>query len=598
MKLLRGVRDPGSWLGSSGGLLPIVQSLVLAALALLLVLKAAGSTRWRMEHDTPLLHYAAFLIDERGMSPYRDVFETSMPGTFLFHTAVGGLFGYGDAAFRAVDLFLLACISCSSFFFMRRFGALAGWAAAILFPLVYLGKGNVMSLQRDYLGVVPLALALCCIPAEAGGHGLAGKGPVRLRRFAAVGALFGFASLIKPHLALGLPIFFGALSVIRWRGRPSAPSVDPPRRSAGSFPRSWRDLLRCAGATVLAFLATWLLALAWLWARSSLGAFLDIVFGYLPLHNEINGARAVLAESERLPYLFIRTLGLGGYGSLALLGFFGCYHAFVHARRRWNVSAVLVLLCAAAYLFYPTLAGKFWKYHYMPMVYFLALAGALSLASRRGRLVRMGWLATAIFLLAIQQQLNLPRYVRSTRAALAESYRPPAPKKGRVDQIADWLRHRLEPGDTVQPLDWAAGGAVHAMLLARAKPATRYLYDYHFYHHVSHPYVRNLRRSFLADLKAARPRFIIESQVVRPRVRGRDTARSFFALETFLQNHYTQVRRGDGYSIFERKGMSGRASDPSQKAPTSATHLLARGHADCSCQSFRLAHAAEIPQKE
>ena len=553
MKLFRGVRDPGSWLGSSVGLLAIVQSLVLASLTLLLVLKAAGSTQWRMEHDTPLLHYAAFLIDEQGMAPYRDIFETSMPGTFLFHTVVGVLFGYGDAAFRAVDLFLLAGIGCSSFLFMRRFGALAGWAAAILFPLVYLGKGNAMSLQRDYLGVVTLAIALCCIPLEAGGHGWVG--PVRLRRFAAVGALFGLASLIKPHLALGLPIFFGALLAMRRSERP--------RSSAGDLPRLRRDLIRCAGTTTLAFLAPWVLALAWLWARSSLDAFLDVVFGYLPLHNAINGARTILPESERLPYLFLRTLGLGGYGSLALLGFFGCYHAIAHARQRWNVSTVLVLLCAAAYLFYPTLAGKFWKYHYMPMVYFLTLAGALALASRRdvafapswkGRGARTGWLATVIFLLAIQQQLNLPRYVRSTRAALDESYRPPAPKNGRVDQIAGWLRHRLEPGDTVQPLDWAAGGVVHAMLLAGARPATRYLYDYHFYHHVSQPYIRNLRRSFLADLKATRPRFIIESQVVRPRVRGRNTAREFFALETFVQNHYTRVRRGDGYSIYERKG--------------------------------------------
>ena len=525
-------------------LLAIVQSLALASLTLLLVLKAVGSTRWRMEHDTPLLHYAAYVIDAYDLAPYRDIFETSMPGTFLFHYGVGSLFGYGDTAFRGVDLALLGCISLSSFFFMRRFGSLTGWSAAVLFPLLYLGKGDGMSLQRDYLGIVPIALAFLCIPSRS-------SRPVTRRHFAAVGALFGISALIKPHLALGMPIFFGALLAIRCRHKT----------------RSRQDLLRCGGTTALAFLMPIVLALAWLWAHSCLGDFFDIVFGYLPLHNAIAGSREILSGPDRLAYLFTQTLALGGYGSLALLGLFACYNVFSQAAQKHTttVSAALIFLSAAAYLFYPTLAGKFWSYHYMPTVYFLALASALSLASwepdggskdqtpsDRTRRVARGWLATMIFLLAVQLQLHLPRYVRTTRLALSASYQPPAPKNGRVDQIAKWLRTRLQPGDTVQPLDWAAGGAVHAMLLAQARPATRYLYDYHFYHHVSRPTIQNLRRSFLTDLKEAHPRFIIESRVRRPRVTGLDTTSHFYSLETFLNSHYTKVRRGDGYTIYER----------------------------------------------
>ncbi len=520
-------------------LLGLVQGLVLAALTLLLVLKAAGSTQWRMEHDTPLLHYAAFLIDEHDLSPYRDIFETSMPGTFLFHVLVGKLFGYGDTAFRRVDLILLSLISLSSFFFMRRFGPRVGWAAAVLFPLIYLGKGNTMSLQRDYLGIVPLAIALWLIPIESRSVGL--------RRLAAIGALFGLSALIKPHLAIGLPLFTGALLAIRWRQQV----------------RGRRDLVRCGVATALGFLTPIVLALIWLWSRSCLAEFSDIVFGYLPLHNAITGSRQILLGSDRLSYLFHRTLALGGYGSLAFAGLFASYHVLASAvrKRGQTASTNLVLGCAAAYALYPTLAGKFWSYHYMPTVYFLTLASALALASprqdpatprRTSRTIR-GWLATAILLLAIQLQLNIPKYVHSTRAALAENYRPKAPKKGRVDEIAKWLAPRLKPGDTVQPLDWAAGGAIHAMLLAQARPATRYLYDYHFYHHLSRPYIRKLRRFFIADLQAARPRFVTESRVGRPRVKGHDTADSFFELEAFLIDHYRQVRRRKGYIIYERQ---------------------------------------------
>ncbi len=565
-------------LPARGRPLAIFQTLALASLTLLLVFKAAGSRHWRMEHDTPMLHYAAYLIDEHGLAPYRDVFETSMPGTLLFHYGAGSLFGYGDQAFRYVDLFLLGCLSLASFVFLKRFGVLVGWAAAVFFPLIYLGKGNIMSLQRDYLGILPLALALCCIPA---GNRLAGRG-----RFAAVGALFAASALIKPHLALGLPIFLGALLAARWGRRQG----------------SRRDFLRCGAAAALGFLAPIALAMAWLWAESCLGDFIDVATGYLPLHNEMTGTRHILSGPDRLHYLFTRTLGLGGYGSLALVGLFAGYHVLSQTARSRGivVSAALLFLCAAAYLFYPTLAGKFWSYHYMPMVYWLALASTLSLASWRpaysspsggtshlspsggtrdppaaGRAARHGraWVATAIFLLAVQLELDLPRYVRSTRAALADGYRPPSPKDGRVDEIAKWLRHRLRPGDTVQPLDWAAGGVVHAMLLARAEPATRHLYDYHFYHHVSEPYIRDLRRAFMADLKEAQPRFIVQSRVGWPRVKGRDTAREFFELETYLRKHYQRVKRGAGYAIYERSVRYSRRrgmGKPATKSPAGA----------------------------
>lgn len=61
------------------------QSALLFVLATTLLIKAYSSLTWRMEHDTPLLYYAAFMMDKHGLIPYRDIFETSMPGTFAFH---------------------------------------------------------------------------------------------------------------------------------------------------------------------------------------------------------------------------------------------------------------------------------------------------------------------------------------------------------------------------------------------------------------------------------------------------------------------------------------------------------------------------------
>ena len=88
-------------------------------------------------------------------------------------------------------------------------------------------------------------------------------------------------------------------------------------------------------------------------------------------------------------------------------------------------------------------------------------------------------------------------------------YTPTSPKNGRVDEIAVWLDTNLEKGDLVQPLDWVEGGSIHAMLLANAKLATKYMYDYHFYHHISRDYIQKLRDDFIEELKKSNPRYLI-----------------------------------------------------------------------------------------
>ena len=102
----------------------ILQYIALALLVVLILLQIYISLDWRIEHDTPNLHYIAYLMDEYDFVPYRDIFETSMLGTFAFHFIIGKLFGYGDAAFRFVDLSLLALLLIVTYLFMSRFGRL------------------------------------------------------------------------------------------------------------------------------------------------------------------------------------------------------------------------------------------------------------------------------------------------------------------------------------------------------------------------------------------------------------------------------------------------------------------------------------------
>ena len=91
------------------------------------------------------------------------------------------------------------------------------------------------------------------------------------------------------------------------------------------------------------------------------------------------------------------------------------------------------------------------------------------------------------------------------------------------------------------------------MLLAEAQIATPYMYNYHYYHYVSNPFIQELRARYMQALIAARPRFIIEvDDELRPT--GIDTTDSFPALESFVDENYAVVLAGAAYRIYERKG--------------------------------------------
>ena len=126
-----------------------------------------------------------------------------------------------------------------------------------------------------------------------------------------------------------------------------------------------------------------------------------------------------------------------------------------------------------------------------------------------------------------------------------------AVKRGVPDAFSRYLAARLRPGDRVQPLDWT-GGAVHGMLQAKALPATRFLYTFHFYHHVDSPFIRRLRKEFVDALSARPPRFLLEA-TDSPVPHGKGTSDRFEEFDQWREAHYRVVASGDGYRIWELK---------------------------------------------
>jgi hypothetical protein len=209
---------------------------------------------------------------------------------------------------------------------------------------------------------------------------------------------------------------------------------------------------------------------------------------------------------------------------------------------------LLAGLCFSATLF-TAASGRFWDYHWLLFLYFAVSLSALCFVPQRpnaGAAQQLFPLAV-VWLVILALLRPAPVVVEQLRGRP-----PPPPNAGRVDEIARYLRAELEPGDTVQPIDWT-GGAIHAMLIARAPAATPWITDFQFYHHVSDLYIQGLRAQFVADLEAARPRFIVRMGRDRDLPRGRDTSIRIEGLERILARDYRVDRNGDGYTIYRRE---------------------------------------------
>jgi type III secretory pathway component EscS len=501
--------------------------LVLAVLALLLGIEMVLSLQWRMAHDTPLLHYVAFLLDRHDFVLYRDVFETSMPGTFLLHLAIVKLFGYSEQAFRIVDISSLSLFLLLIWLLLQPLGRAAAWAAVILFGHIYLGFGPAMSLQRDYIGVLPIALALLFV-TRTSSVGSRGQSLVS-------GVLFGCGASIKPHLAVGLPLLLIYICIRDRAGKDNSSVLVA-------------CIFRNAAWATIGFVCCCALPFLWLWWNGGLGAFWEMFSSYLPLHIQLSGDHRILHGLEKIIYLVESYQHMGGLGALFIAGVLGLFLAMTeYEDQRIRSVAALLFVLALIYSFYPVLSGQFFDYHWMPFACFGSLCAALVLlpptsdAPLFRRLFPLFVFLFSFFLIFspdrnfISQLRGLPM-------------KPPV--AGRVDEIASFLQPRLQPGDTVQPLDWT-GGALHAMLLARAVTATPYIYDYHFYHHVDDPFIRMIRARFIARLREQPPKFVIHV-LDEPRPLGPGTSTEFPELQRFLAEKYSIVRTGHGYEILQR----------------------------------------------
>lgn len=486
-----------------------LQTILLILLAALLITQAVFSLQWPIAHDEAPLFYEAFLMQTEGRIPYRDIFDFQMPGSYIAYYLLGSLSGFNAFRIRILDILLLAALIFITYRVMRRFGKTSAFAAGILFGLKYLQGGPSLSLQREYLLLIFIALSLLVGMRDS----------LTPRHRLSLGILFGLAAVIKPHAALGLiPFLLFDIADISKRLNIS--------------------LLKAAAKSILpaasGFVIPIALVAAWLARTGALTPFLNIAINYWPLYSQINGQLEITAQGTRIPFFLTQSFRLGGSGLWLIPAAFGIYF-------NQNKQTYLLASLALCYAIYPALSGQFFPYHYIPFIYLIVLLASLPLALTAPRFTFFVLLFT--LLIDIRPSQTFLRQLEGN---------PIVTSSDRAEEIARFLEKNLEAGDTVQPLDWT-GGTLLAMLDTRTRIATPYVFDFYFYHHVSNPYIQSLRADFMDELQKSSPRFIIEVTAIdKPWITGKDTSREFPELRAFLDANYSVTIQKADYVIYER----------------------------------------------
>ena len=486
----------------------ILLALIGAALCCLLVSYEYLMLQWPMMREAHFLHYIAYLINEHNFAPYRDVLETSWFGTFLFHMAIGKIFGYTSIAFRTGDIFFLATLLFVTWKILRRLDIWLAWVGTLSFGLTYLHYGPANTLQRDYVLLLPIATALLIALQTTWRSEL---------RALIIGICFGAATSIKPHAIIGLPVILFFL------------------HSQSNTERSvLHSLLYCG----FGGFATLGLGLLWLWHTNGLDAFIDMTLHYLPLYQDLNGAHEMQTTSERLHNMLRWWKYFLWDWPYAIL--IGLLYSWFNTEKKSQQRSLIFTLAAltACYNIYPLVSGKFWDYHWIPYSYFAVLSTCALLLPARNKTWRGNLLSLCLIVFFLRtlgaQYLPWPGLQEQIN-----HYPDIAIDQTFEKEVSRFIKQHLKPAEKIQIVEQGGPSTLY-LLQADAELATPYLGSFMFLHHINKPYVQNAQQDFLQRLQEKPPTlFLVMTDFTRPS--GINTISEIPGLQDFLHSHYKVI---------------------------------------------------------
>lgn len=491
------------------------------------IVKPAVSVGWQYYHDTPLLNFAGVMMQDFGKVPYRDFFETTMPGTFLFHYIIVGLGLEGQTSFVLLGLFAMLILAGLGSIILLALDKRAALLFAPFFLIAILQFGPAALFQREILGLLVIASAMVIATRE--------KPKSHLINQCLVGLCFGVACTIKPQFAVGAPVLVLCLAALTLeRERPQSVV---------------RTFVTGIAASLAGFALPLLAALIWLWSYGALERFIFILTEYTPLYIQQTQTHAFTTSELRTEYLWRLWNKFAGFNKylpaiLVLPLLILAYRPKIERRRQIILQAITAM--AIVYGLLPIMSGQFWSYHYFPFLFFAIMATSALLAVALEPFVTKGPKAACLMLVTAMLGLTFVPVVDQDR--LRDGSR------ARIEVVKDMenaLTKWVPEGRRVQPIDWTAG-ALHAMMRTRTPIATQFFYDFHFAHHVSTDINAQLRAEFMSALTTAPPEAFLVAHN-RSKVNGLDVSYEFPELEAFRNEGYVLVEKNPEFDVYLRE---------------------------------------------
>ncbi len=508
----------------------IAWSLVAVALAAAIATFAL-SLNHPISADLAMLHYSAWLINEKSFVLYRDIFDVNFPATFLFHSGLGHLLGYEALPLRFVDLCLVLLLGAASWKILSPISRSAAVLAPCVFIQLYLINGGEFTLERDVLCLLPAAAAFIFATS---GFNTSNTRPLSWET-ALAGLFAAIACSMKPNAVVIVP----ALLLCIWQ------------RGAK---KDTKDQLNPVAIFLISMMIISSLPFLWVLKNGGIQDFTNIYKSFVPIYtNSRYDLYHYDSTTEKLHTLLKNYVMYGG-GAI-LLSLPGLIWAWLMKSGDSIARQRIMQIAAMAFSFtvYEVIAGKFWLNHMFPSGYWTILCIALLLTSpAENASYRKSILAIFLLVPVIFTGYSLAN-ISIMQMQSAHNKEKHSPQSWRARQVANFLvGQKTQPTDTVQMLDMAGDGQA-ALLMARATSATRHLIDVPLFMEPESPATQALRKEFIQDLEAKKPQFIVYmEQFLHPG--GGNRLWEFKALASMIEQDYEIAeQREGGYIIFRRK---------------------------------------------
>jgi hypothetical protein len=489
-----------------------------------LALAALWFSRYQpIEMDLAMMHYSAFLINEKHLLLYRDIFENNLPGPFLFHALIGKIFGYGAQPIRFLDTCILLGLAALSWKILAPISRVSAVFAPAFFVFVYFSGGTTVTFQRDYIATLPIAaaLALLCRTKTSPKHDAA-----------LIGALCGLACGFKPNFIVVFPALYWVLLT----------------KIQKAFIEKLQETLIPAGS---AFITIFSIPFLWALQHADLKELLALYKTYTPIYVS---TRSDLYKYDNLhqQLVDVASMQFSHLVNMGLIAMPGLLWAWRQQRDNPLALARLRYLAIVTFAiaWHEVIAGKFWYAHLLAPYFFAVLCFSLlitpanSAACLPEKTLR---LIIALFIAC----LGIAGGVFVDRQLYNKHY-DSENNNIRSKKIARYLKKNMHEGDKVQGLD-GSGDGQGSLLLAQATTATRFVEDIPLYLQPDSPVTQGFRREFLDSMKKDPPAFFVYiHNFFHPA--GGNRLKEFKELNQFLQQNYEETEVEDGeYTIYKRK---------------------------------------------